>query len=98
MNPNYATIIKQNTDKLLAIGFIVLIEETTWLSSIVVVPKKNRKLKICVDFRKFSITTKDPRLLPFTYDVINTFVGHEVYLSQLIFKISSYIDCTRGLS
>jgi hypothetical protein len=29
-------------------------EETTWLSPIVVVPKKNGKFKICVDFRKLN--------------------------------------------
>jgi len=38
LNPNYATIVKQNIDKLLAIGFIQSIKEATWLSPIVVVP------------------------------------------------------------
>jgi hypothetical protein len=46
------TIIKQDIDKLLATSFIKPIEKATWLSSIVIVPKKNGKLKICVDFRK----------------------------------------------
>jgi hypothetical protein len=41
---------------------------------------KNGKLKICVDFRKFNATTKkDPYLLPFINEVINTIVKHEVY-------------------
>ena len=40
MNPNYASIVKKNIDKLLAVGFIVLVEEATWLSPIVVVSKK----------------------------------------------------------
>ncbi len=38
LNPNYATIVKQNIDKLLAVGFIQSIKEATWLSPIVVVP------------------------------------------------------------
>jgi hypothetical protein len=50
LNPNYLTIVKQDIDKLLAASFIKHVEEVTWLSPIVVVPKKNRKLKICVDF------------------------------------------------
>ncbi len=50
LNPNYAIKIKQNIDKLLATGFIESIEEATWLSPIVVVPKKNGKLIICIDF------------------------------------------------
>jgi len=41
-------------------------EEDVWLSLIVVVFKKNGKLIICVDFRKFNATTKkDPYPLPF---------------------------------
>jgi hypothetical protein len=50
MNLNYVVVVKQDLDKLLVAGFIVLMEEATWLSSIVVVPKKNKKLQICVDF------------------------------------------------
>jgi hypothetical protein len=43
-------------------------------------PKKNGKLRICVDFRKLNATTKnDLYPLPFTYEVINTIVGHKVY-------------------
>ncbi len=45
LNLNYATTIKQDIDKLLAIEFVQLIKEATWLSPIVVVPKKNGKLK-----------------------------------------------------
>jgi hypothetical protein len=65
---------------LLVVGFIKPIEEATLLSFIVVVPKKNGKLKICVDFRKLNASTKkDPYPLPFTNKVINIVVRHEVY-------------------
>jgi hypothetical protein len=80
LNPNYATIVKHDIDKLLATCFIKPIEEATGLSSIVIVLKKNGKFKICVDFRKLNAATKkDPYLLPFTDEVINIVVGHEVY-------------------
>jgi hypothetical protein len=80
LNPNYIVIVKQDIDKLLVVGFIKLVEEVTWLYPIVVVPKKNGKLKICVDFRKFNgMTKKDLYLLPFIDEVINTVVGHKVY-------------------
>jgi hypothetical protein len=39
-----------------------------------VVPKKNGKLRICVDFKKFN-----PYLLHFIDEVINTVIGHEMY-------------------
>jgi hypothetical protein len=50
MNLNYLAIMKQDLDKLLTTRFIALVEEAPWLSQIVVVPKKNEKLCICVDF------------------------------------------------
>jgi hypothetical protein len=50
---------------LLVTSFIKLVEEATWLSPIVVMLKKNGKLKICVDFKKSNATTKkDPYPLP----------------------------------
>jgi hypothetical protein len=41
MNPNYVMIVKQNIDKLLAIGFIEPMKQATWLSPNMVIPKKN---------------------------------------------------------
>jgi hypothetical protein len=80
LNPNYATTIKQDIDKLLAARFIQYVEEATWLSPIVVVPKKNGKLKLCIDCRKPNVATKkDPHPLPFTDEVLNTVIGYEVY-------------------
>jgi len=80
LNPNYGAIVKHDIDKLLVTSFIKLVEEATWLLPIVVTPKKNGKLKICVDFNKLNAATKkDPYTLPFTNEVINIVAGHEVY-------------------
>ncbi len=50
------------------------------MSPIVVVLKKNGKLKIYIDFRKLNITTKkDPYPLPFIDEILNTIVGYEAY-------------------
>ncbi len=66
-NPNYAIIVKQEIDKLLTTGFIKSVKEATWFARIVVVPKKNGKLRICINFRKLNVATKkDPYPLPFT--------------------------------
>jgi hypothetical protein len=77
LNPNYVAIVKQDINKLLVVGFIKLVEEATWLLSIVVVIKKKNKLEICVtDFKKFNVTTKkDLYLLPFTDEVINIVIS-----------------------
>jgi hypothetical protein len=72
MNPNYAAAVKIDLDKLLQAGFIEPIDHATWLSPIVVVPKKNCKLRICVDFRRLNkATKKDPYRLPFTDEVLD---------------------------
>jgi hypothetical protein len=80
LNPNYATIVKQDINKLLVAGFIEYVKEVTWLSSIILIPKKNGKLRICIDFKKLNATTKkDPYPLPFINEVLNTVAGYEAY-------------------
>jgi hypothetical protein len=71
LNPNYATTIKQDIDKLLPIGFIQPLEEATWLSPIMVLPKKNGKLRICIDFKKLNKVTK--KIL-----IVYHFCGHAI--------------------
>jgi len=78
LNHNY--LAKHDIDKLLVAGFVKLVEEVNWLSPIVVVPKKNMKLIICVDLKKLNVATnKYPCSLLFTNDVINIITKHEVY-------------------
>jgi hypothetical protein len=80
MNPKYAAKVKEEIDKLLKVGFIYPVKETEWLSPIVIVPKKNGKLRVCVDYRKLNEVTKmDPFLLPFTDQVLEAAAGHEMY-------------------
>ena len=88
MNPNYAKAVKEDLEKLLKAGFIEPVDQATWLSPIVVVPKKNGKLRICVDFRRLNAATKkDPYPLPFTDEVLDTVIGYAPY---------SFIDCFSG--
>ncbi len=76
MNPNYALKMRENLDKLFDVGFIYPIETIQWLSPLVIVPKKNGQLKICVDYHKLSAQTKnDPFPLPF----LDSIVRHEMY-------------------
>ena len=80
MNPNYAAKVKEEIDKLLRIGFIRLVKQATWLSPIVVVPKKNGKIRVCVDYRKLNAATvTDAFPLRFTDFVLDAVAGHEVY-------------------
>ena len=80
MNLNYAACVKEEIDKSLKIGFIQPIKREIWLSPIIVVPKKNGKIRVYVDYRKLNaITITDAFPLPFTDSVLDAVVGHEMY-------------------
>ena len=45
-----------------------------------VAPKKNGKIRVCVDYRTLNaITITDVFPLPFTYSVLDAVAGHEMY-------------------
>ncbi len=52
MNSNYALKVREDLYKLLDVEFISSNETTQWLSSLVIVLKKNGKLKMCADYHK----------------------------------------------
>jgi hypothetical protein len=80
LNLNDATIVKQDIDNLIIAWFIQPIEEVTWLSPIAVVPKKNGKLRIWVNFKKLNEGNQKKSLsLPFSDEVLNTTTGYEAY-------------------
>ena len=79
-NPNYVAKVKQEIDKLLRVGFIRLVKRATWLSPIVVVAKKNGKLRVCVNYRKLNANMiTNAFSLPFTDSILDTIAGHELY-------------------
>src|SRR5437868_1023295 len=62
-----------------------LIKDSTspWASSVVLVMKKNRKKRFCVDYRKLNtITKKDSYLLPYIDELLDSFAG-ATYFSTL---------------
>jgi hypothetical protein len=80
MNPKYSLLVKEEVDKLLEVGIIYPIPYSEWVSPIVVVPKKNGKLRICVDYRKLnSVTKKDYFPLPFTDSMLDGVAGYDCY-------------------
>jgi len=80
MNPKYSLMVKEEIDKLLACGFIFEVPYSEWVSPIVIVPKKNGKLRICQDYRKLNIVTKKDHFpLPFTNTLLDNVAGYECY-------------------
>ena len=49
-HPDRQKIIRDEIDKLLEAGFIREVEHLDWLANLVVVPKKEGKWRVCVDY------------------------------------------------
>ena len=58
MNPALKYIIKEELQKLLDVGFIYPISDSEWVSPLVLVPKKNGKWRIYVDYQELNKATK----------------------------------------
>ncbi|MCO5601140.1 hypothetical protein L7F22_055259 [Adiantum nelumboides] len=81
-NETFARKIKEEIDKLKEAEFIYEIKHTDWVSPIVMVPKKNRKLIVCINFKKINaITIRDNYPLPIIDHVIERVAGREAYSS-----------------
>ena len=67
--------------KLLEAGFIYPVEDSEWVSPVVVIPKKNGKWwRVCVDYKPLNAATKrDHFPLPFQDEILNEVAGHERY-------------------
>jgi hypothetical protein len=80
MNPKYSLMVNQEIDLLLECRFIYPVPYSKWVLPLIVVPKKNGKLRICKDFCKLnSVTERDYFPIPFTDAILNDMVGHECY-------------------
>ncbi|MCO5559388.1 hypothetical protein L7F22_012987 [Adiantum nelumboides] len=64
--------------KLLNAGFIYPVEDSEWMSLVVVSPKKNGKWRVCVDYKPLNAATKrDHFPLPFQDEILNEVAGYE---------------------
>ncbi|RVW27324.1 hypothetical protein CK203_110324 [Vitis vinifera] len=46
-----SSIVKEEIQKQLSVGFLSVVEYPEWLANVVPVPKKDGKVRVCVDFR-----------------------------------------------
>ena len=73
-------MVKEEIDKLLKVGFIRPVKKATWLSPIVVVPKKNGKIRVCVNYWKLNVAiVTDAFPLLFKDGVLDVVASHEMY-------------------
>jgi hypothetical protein len=80
LNPKYKEKVKIDLDRMLEVGIIEIVEESEWISPMVVQDKKTRETRICVYLRKMNdACLHDPFPMPFTDEVLENVGGQEVY-------------------
>jgi len=76
MNPSLKEIFKKEFQKLLNVNFMYLISNSQWVSPLVIIPKKNGKWRVCIDYKELNkATLKHLFPLPFIYQVLDTLAG-----------------------
>ena len=70
----------EEVKKLTKAGFIYPVEDSEWVSLVVVTPKKNGKWWVCVDYKPLNVAMKrDHFPLPFQDEILNEVAGHKSY-------------------
>lgn len=82
MNLSLKDILKGEFQKLLDVGFIYPILDSEWVSPLVIVPNKNEKWRIYVDYRELNkATRKDHFPFPFTDQAL------------VVFAMKNFVSC-----
>ncbi|XP_070012030.1 uncharacterized protein [Nicotiana sylvestris] len=80
--------IKEEVTNQLKTGVIRVVQYATWLANVVLVPKKDGKIRGCVDYRDLNkVSPKDNFPLPNIHILVDNCAKHE---------IKSFVDCYAG--
>ena len=65
MRPEWAQLVKEDIEKQIKAKFLEVVDYPEWLANVVLVPKKDGKVRICVDYRDLNkVYMKDDFSLP----------------------------------
>lgn len=81
LNPKYKAKVKEELDKMIVARIIESVEESEWVSPMVVQDKKTKgEIRIRVDLRKLNdASIHDPFPTPFSDEVLDNVGGQEAY-------------------
>ena len=84
MNHVLKEIVKDELQKILNVNFIYPISDSKWVSPLVIVPKKNGKWRVYVDFRELNRATLRYYFpLPFINQVLDTLSRKQYFHSPM---------------
>ena len=76
-HPDKQKIIKTKNDKLLIIGFIRDVKYWDWLANMMVVPKRDGRWIVCIDYTNLNdVYPNDSFLLPQIDQIVDAIIGH----------------------
>ena len=76
-HPDRHLVIQNEVDNLLQNGFIIAVKYLEWLDNVVVVPKKGKKWRVCVDYTDLNdACPKDSFPLPRIDQIVDASAGH----------------------
>ncbi|RVW76532.1 Retrovirus-related Pol polyprotein from transposon 17.6 [Vitis vinifera] len=77
LHPRWSLQVKEEIQKQLSVGFLSMVEYPEWLANVVPVPKKDGKVRVCVDFRDLNkASPKDDFPLPHIDMLVDSTTGH----------------------
>ena len=72
--------VKEEIQKQLSVGFLSVVEYLKWLANVVHVPKKDNKVRVCVDFRDLNkASPKDDFHLPHIDMLVDSTTSHSMF-------------------
>ena len=77
IKPEWTLKNKEEVEKQNNVGFLRVVNYLEWLANVVLVPKKDRKVRMCVDFRDLNkASLKDDFPLPHINILVDNAVGY----------------------
>ena len=77
LHPRWSLQVKEEIQNQLNVGFLSVVEYPEWLANVVPVPKKDGKVRVCVDFRDLNkASPKDDFPLPHIDMLFDSTAGH----------------------
>ena len=77
LHPRWSLQVKEEIQKQLSVGFLSIAEYLEWLANVILVPLKDDKVRVCVDFRDLNkASPKDDFPLPHIDMLVDSTVRH----------------------
>ena len=54
LHPRWSLQVKEEIQNQLSVGFVSMVQYPEWLANVVLIPKKDGKVRVCVDFRNLN--------------------------------------------